>query len=313
MSHTPSAASYYTTTSQINQHRVSAANHLSHYTTPDHNPRMDVQYRPNCSQHSIGSPIFRLTLSSRDLDRYLELDSQSRTRSSAPRPLAPFPALQNNRGSTAGARSSARSSESVGSANFPLSPPEPNGQDQGIRYRHGNNNGLRPSATPQKNHTTRPYSEEGDNNVESRMRLPAASLFPSVFPSMQRPPESMPRHGEPQRTRQRSSHRGVHRTEPDLPAQSQAYSHSHSRSTESRDPENRWTSHAQRYEPPAPSRRSRLPAWQQEQENSGNVEEDAMREEIQARGMRGGSENEGEVMDETPPRVGRFERQILGM
>jgi hypothetical protein len=255
-----------------------------------------------------------LALSSRDLDRHLELDSQSRTRGFAPRPLTPFPALQNNRGSAAGARPSARSSESVSPANFSLSPPEPNGQDQGNRYQHGNNNGLRPSASPLKNHTTRPHSEKSDNNVESPMRLPAASLFPSVFPNMQRPPESMPRHSEPQRTRQRLSHRGVHHTEPDFPTRSQAYSHSHSRSTESRDPENRWTSHAQRYEPPPPpSRRPRLPAWQQEQENSGNVEENAMREEIQARGTRGGSGNEGEVMDETPPRVGRFERRILGM
>jgi hypothetical protein len=53
--------------------------------------------------------------------------------------------------------------------------------------------------------------------------------------------------------------------------------------------------------------------WQQEQENSGNAEEDAMREEMQARGMRGGPGNEGEVMDETPPRVGRFEQRILRM
>ena len=38
-----------------------------------------------------------------------------------------------------------------------------------------------------------------------------------------------------------------------------------------------------------------------------------MREEMQARGMRGGPGNEGDVMDETPPRVGRFEQRILGM
>lgn len=313
ISHTPSAASYRTATSQIDQHHVSAVNQLSYYTTPDHNPRMDVQYGPNSGQRSINSPIFRLISSPRDLDRYPESDSQSRTHSSAPRPLTHFPAPQNDPGSIAGTRSSAISGESVVPANFSLSPPGLNGQDQGNRCRHGNN-GLTPSATPWKHPTTRPYSEGGDNNVESRMRLPAASLFPSVFPSMQRPPESMPRHGEPQRTRQRSSHHGVHHTEPDLPTRLQAYPHSHSRPTESRDPENRWTSHAQRYEPPPPpSRRSHLPAWQQEQENSGNAEEDAMREEMQARGMRGGPGNEGEVMDETPPRVGRFEQRILEM
>ena len=313
MSHTPSAASYRTATSQIDQHHVSAVNQLSHYTTPDHNLRMDAQYGPNSSQRPTNSPIFRLTSSPRDLNRYPESDSQSQTRSSAPQPLTHFPAPQNDPGSVAGARSSAISSESVGPANFPLSPPGLNGQDQGNRCRHGNN-GLTPSATPWRHPTTRPHSEEGNNNVESRMRLPAASLFPSVFPNMQRPPESMPHHGEPQRTRQRSSRHGVHHTEPDLPTRSQAYPHSHSRPTESRDPENRWTSHVQRYEPPPPpSRRSHLPAWQQEQENSGNAEEDAMREEMQARGMRGGPGNEGEVMDETPPRVGRFEQRILGM
>ena len=312
MPHAPPAALYRTATSQIDQHHVSAANQLPHYTIPDHNPRMDVQYRPNSSQRSINSPIFRLT-SSRDLDRYPESDSQNRTCSSAPRLVTPFPAPQNNRGSAAGARSSGRSNESVGLANFSLSPPGSNGQDEGNRYQHGNNR-LRPSTTPQRNPTTRPHSEEGNNNIQSRMRLPAASLFPSVFPNMQRPPESMPRHGEPQRTRQRSSRHGVLYIEPDLPTRSQAYSHSHSYPMESRDPENRWTFHTQRYEPPPPpSRRSRPPAWQQEQENSGNAEEDAMREEMQARGMRGGSGNEGEVMDETPPRVGRFERRVLGM
>ena len=312
ISHTPSAASYRTATSRIDQHHVSAVNQLSHYTTPDHNPRMDVQYGPNSGQRSINSPFFRLISSPRDLDRYPESDSQSRTRSSAPRLLTHFPALQNDSGSIAGTRSSAISSESVGPANFSLSPPGLNGQDQGNRCRHGNN-GLTPSATPWRHPTTRPHSEGGDNNVESRMRLPATSLFPSVFPNMQRPPESMPRHSEPQRTRQRSSHHGVRHTEPGPPTRSQAYPHGHSRPTESRDPGNRWTSHAQRYEPPPPSRRSHLPAWQQEQENSGNAEEDAMREEMQARGMRGGPGNEGDVMNETPPRVGRFEQRILGM
>lgn len=61
------------------------------------------------------------------------------------------------------------------------------------------------------------------------------------------------------------------------------------------------------------ARSSRLPAWQQEQENSGGAEEEAMREEMMARGPRGGGADAEDVMDETPPRLGRFERRGMGL
>ncbi|KAF2493417.1 hypothetical protein BU16DRAFT_541108 [Lophium mytilinum] len=60
------------------------------------------------------------------------------------------------------------------------------------------------------------------------------------------------------------------------------------------------------------TRGTRLPAWQHEQENSGEAEEALMMEEIRVRGVR---EREGslDVLEETPPRLGRFERRMMGL
>lgn len=66
--------------------------------------------------------------------------------------------------------------------------------------------------------------------------------------------------------------------------------------------------------PPIPTRIAsrRLPAQQRNQENSGDAEAELMRAEMEAASMRYGDDAVGlEVMDETPPRVGRFERRIL--
>lgn len=60
--------------------------------------------------------------------------------------------------------------------------------------------------------------------------------------------------------------------------------------------------------------RRRIPRQQVDQENSDGAVREAAMEERAALGMRyGGSEEggrEGEVMDETPPRIGRFERHM---
>jgi len=54
----------------------------------------------------------------------------------------------------------------------------------------------------------------------------------------------------------------------------------------------------------------RIPARQREQENEG-VEEAAMREEMgNVLARYGAEEQRGEMMDETPPRVGRVERRM---
>ncbi|OCL03086.1 hypothetical protein AOQ84DRAFT_357078 [Glonium stellatum] len=321
ISYTPSAASYRSATSQIDQDRASVVNQRSHFTTPDHSLRTDVQYRLDSGRCSINSAVLGST-SSTDWDRYPEFSLQGPSRNSAPRPLTPFPTPRSNRGNVVDVRLNTRSSENTGPTTSLLSPPGLNNQDPGNRTQPRDNNELRPPVTLWRSPTTFRHSEDRGNNVESRPRLPTAPLFPSILPDGQRPPELMPRiahsyapqHGEPQRSRRRSSHRNIRHTQPSLLAQSQSYPHSHFHSADGRDPENRWASRAQRHEPqPQSSRRSRLPAWQHEQENSGDAEEEAMREEIQARGMRGGSGNELEIMDETPPRVGRFERRILGI
>jgi hypothetical protein len=62
-----------------------------------------------------------------------------------------------------------------------------------------------------------------------------------------------------------------------------------------------------------PTSRRRIPPQQQNQENSGEAEDERMREEMVAASMR--YEVDGQqldVMDETPPRLGRFERAALG-
>ncbi|KAF2800680.1 hypothetical protein K505DRAFT_398576 [Melanomma pulvis-pyrius CBS 109.77] len=59
--------------------------------------------------------------------------------------------------------------------------------------------------------------------------------------------------------------------------------------------------------------RRRITHQQQNQENSGDAEAGLMREEILAGGMRYADDGQQlDVMDETPPRLGRFERHILG-
>ncbi|KAF2812339.1 uncharacterized protein BDZ99DRAFT_496779 [Mytilinidion resinicola] len=60
------------------------------------------------------------------------------------------------------------------------------------------------------------------------------------------------------------------------------------------------------------TRGPRLPAWQHEQENSGEAEEALMMAEIRVRGAREGSGGL-DVLDETPPRLGRFERRMMGL
>jgi hypothetical protein len=62
-----------------------------------------------------------------------------------------------------------------------------------------------------------------------------------------------------------------------------------------------------------PTPRRRIMPQQQNQENSGEAEDERMREEMVAAGMRyEGAGGRLEVMDETPPRLGRFERAALG-
>jgi hypothetical protein len=63
--------------------------------------------------------------------------------------------------------------------------------------------------------------------------------------------------------------------------------------------------------PPIPARVAsrRMSAQQQNQENSGDAEAAIAREEIQAASMRYAEDGVGlDFMDETPPRIGRFER-----
>ncbi|KAF2001915.1 hypothetical protein P154DRAFT_521377 [Amniculicola lignicola CBS 123094] len=58
-----------------------------------------------------------------------------------------------------------------------------------------------------------------------------------------------------------------------------------------------------------PGRRQRISSPQQNQENSGEAEEQMMREELDSAWVRHAGEG-GEVMDETPPRLGRIERRM---
>ncbi|KAF2465495.1 uncharacterized protein BDR25DRAFT_378648 [Lindgomyces ingoldianus] len=59
--------------------------------------------------------------------------------------------------------------------------------------------------------------------------------------------------------------------------------------------------------------RRRITPQQQNQENSGDAEEQMMREELAAAGMRyARDEQQLDTMDETPPRLGRFERHMVG-
>ncbi|KAF2706362.1 hypothetical protein K504DRAFT_459655 [Pleomassaria siparia CBS 279.74] len=62
----------------------------------------------------------------------------------------------------------------------------------------------------------------------------------------------------------------------------------------------------------APASRRRITPQQLNQENSGDVENELMREEMVAAGMRYAEDEQQDTMDETPPRLGRFERRALG-
>ncbi|KAF1912703.1 hypothetical protein BDU57DRAFT_523131 [Ampelomyces quisqualis] len=55
----------------------------------------------------------------------------------------------------------------------------------------------------------------------------------------------------------------------------------------------------------------RVPPQQRDQENSGQGEEQLMRQEEAAINARYGEEGQGDTMDETPPRVGRVERRMF--
>lgn len=48
----------------------------------------------------------------------------------------------------------------------------------------------------------------------------------------------------------------------------------------------------------------------QNQENSGQAEMEMMRQELEAARMRYDEEHQRDVMDETPPRLGRIERHM---
>lgn len=48
----------------------------------------------------------------------------------------------------------------------------------------------------------------------------------------------------------------------------------------------------------------------QNQENSGEAELEMMRQELEAVRMRHDEDQQGYVMDETPPRIGRVERHM---
>ncbi|KAF2200427.1 hypothetical protein GQ43DRAFT_73548 [Delitschia confertaspora ATCC 74209] len=63
---------------------------------------------------------------------------------------------------------------------------------------------------------------------------------------------------------------------------------------------------------PGPLRRRRMPSSQQDQENSLDAEMGMMRNEMVAAGMRYAQDGHPEVMDDTPPRLGRFERHMRG-
>lgn len=66
--------------------------------------------------------------------------------------------------------------------------------------------------------------------------------------------------------------------------------------------------------PPIPARVAsrRVSGRQLNQENSGDAEAELMREELRVASMRYAEDGTGmEVMDETPPRIGRFERRML--
>jgi hypothetical protein len=49
--------------------------------------------------------------------------------------------------------------------------------------------------------------------------------------------------------------------------------------------------------------------WQN-QENSGDAEIETMRQELESVRMRYDESQQGDVMDETPPRIGRVERHM---
>ncbi|KAF2116229.1 hypothetical protein BDV96DRAFT_573612 [Lophiotrema nucula] len=73
--------------------------------------------------------------------------------------------------------------------------------------------------------------------------------------------------------------------------------------------------HAANRRPPmirAGTSRRRMSPRLENQENSGEAEVGLMREELMTVGMRYEDAQQLDVMDETPPRVGRFERHILG-
>ncbi|KAF2657940.1 hypothetical protein K491DRAFT_776840 [Lophiostoma macrostomum CBS 122681] len=72
--------------------------------------------------------------------------------------------------------------------------------------------------------------------------------------------------------------------------------------------------HVNHRRPPIPARVAsrRVSAQQLNQENSGDAEAELMREEMAAAGMRFAENAAGlDIMDETPPRVGRFERLVM--
>jgi GTP cyclohydrolase I len=48
----------------------------------------------------------------------------------------------------------------------------------------------------------------------------------------------------------------------------------------------------------------------QDQENSGQAEAEMMRQELETVRTRYDDDQQREVMDETPPRIGRFERHM---
>ncbi|KAF2243636.1 hypothetical protein BU26DRAFT_106185 [Trematosphaeria pertusa] len=61
----------------------------------------------------------------------------------------------------------------------------------------------------------------------------------------------------------------------------------------------------------APTSRRRIPPQQRNQENSLEAEEQLMRAEMHAASMRHGDDGQLDVLDETPPRIGRFERRMM--
>lgn len=57
-------------------------------------------------------------------------------------------------------------------------------------------------------------------------------------------------------------------------------------------------------------RSARMDPRLQDQENSGDAETDMMRQELESARMRYDEDQQGHVMDETPPRIGRVERHM---